>query len=282
MKRAAPGCRNVKKVPTSARPAPAAGRESARHTCESIVSHCRALSKSSRKLLESVTLSPSPYSGCAGIHLTLVDALASKLVSPLIAMEGEAKIFKNKQKTADAYGKSGYEMYFLRVRPHSASPLLYQLLEAIYTSIREGSNVPPNMHIPSLDAMEERTFKEGNIYINRIVGAVVEFTNEDAPSRIVPIVRELEALATREAQAAKLVVAPVIVYRNATEIKVTFALKRLTLPSVVRTVVVDTEGEEVTLVMNESADDDEKLGGLGLVDLEEDEDSLHQESLFNV
>lgn len=290
MKRtAAPTSKNVKRAASSARPAaaaaktsPPAGRESVRHTCESVVQFCRVLSKSTRKLLDSVTLVPSQYSGCAGVHLTLVESLASKMVAPLIAIEGEARVFKNKPKTADAYGKSGTDVFFLRVRPCAASPMLYQMLEQIYASIREGTSVPPNMHIPALDNMEERTFKDGMLYINKLSSAMVEFTSESAPPRIMPITQELEMLATREAQSAKVVVAPVVVYRNSSEIKVTFALKRLSLPSIVRTVVVDADGDEVTLVMNEDADDDAKLHGLGLVEEEEDEDTLPSDSLFNV
>ncbi|QGN68047.1 ssDNA-binding phosphoprotein [Equine molluscum contagiosum-like virus] len=281
----------MKPVPGTA-PAPsrgtgspeAGGNENVRHTCSSVVEFARSLSPNKMRMIDRVTLVQSQYPSCANINIKLVEDLSSKLVSPLIALEGEAKVFKNKAKTIEAFNKQGTDAYFLRVRPSVMSPMMYQLLEHIYTNLRSGNGVPPNMSVVDVDTFEERTFKSGYIYINKLSGAMVEYTSADEPARVAPMLRELDALAAREAQMAKLVVAPVVLYRGSCEVKVTFALKRVSVEKTFHATVIDATGNQVRLIMSESADDDERLRELGLVESaeEEDEEEAGPDPIFNV
>nr|WQH57888.1 MAG: MC046L [Molluscum contagiosum virus] len=269
-----------------ARPTSVSSPEEApsRLTPVSVVEFARSLSPSSAKLIEHVTLTQSQYPSCANIHITLVEALASKMVSPLIVVEGESKVFRNKAKAAEAFNKKGADAFFLRVRPSIASPMLYQLLECVYTNLRGGTRAPASMCLSTLDTMEERTFKNGFLYINKLQAGIVEYTGSDCAPRVVAMLRELETLAAREPQMAKVVLAPIVLYRGSGEYKVTFALKRISMESMVHATVVDASGEHVRLVMTESADDDERLAALGVMDtaLELEDELADQDPLFNV
>ncbi|WZD65897.1 putative DNA binding phosphoprotein [Bovine papular stomatitis virus] len=251
--------------------------------CIEAVEFARSLSTSQTKAIESVTLTPSQYPSCSNISVTLVESLASRLVAPLVMLKGEFKIHASKKTDMQRQGPdSGF---FARIKPVSASQMLYQLLEGIYTNILEGTRVPHSLRSFNVETSTDATFKSGCIYINRLSGALVEFTHDDgAPSQICPIMREIEALASRDAQMATAILSPIVLYRAGCEAKVTFALKKVTMPRECTLTVLGLDGESTSVKMSETPaafGEEQEVRGLGVVDpatLEEED----AESPFNI
>ncbi|WZD65376.1 DNA binding phosphoprotein [Bovine papular stomatitis virus] len=251
--------------------------------CIEAVEFARSLSTSHTKAIDSVTLTPSQYPSCSNINVTLVESLASRLVAPLIMLKGEFKIHASKKTDMQRQGPdSGF---FVRIKPVSASQMLYQLLEGIYTNILEGTRVPHSLRSFNVESSTDATFKNGCIYINRMSGALVEFTNDDGtPPYICPIMREIEALATRDAQMATIILSPIVLYRSGSEAKVTFALKKVTMSRECTLTVLGLDGESTSVKMSETPavfNEEQEVRGLGVVDPAtfEEEDA---ESPFNI
>nr|AHA56666.1 putative DNA binding phosphoprotein [Pseudocowpox virus] len=236
-------------------------------SCADAINFAKSLSSSQTKAIETVTLTPSQYPSCSNINVGLVESLASKLVSPLIVVKGEFKIYVSKKSDMQRQNDSGY---FARLKPVSASPLLYQLLDGIYTNIKTGTRIPQSLRSFNPDNSIDNTFKSGCMYLNRLTGALLEFTgDDDAQSQICPLMREIENLATRDAQMATLILAPVVFYRSGGEGKVTFAVKKITMPRECSLTVLGLEGEQTCVRMSETQPtftEEQDVRGLGVVD----------------
>ncbi|AKU76653.1 DNA-binding phosphoprotein [Orf virus] len=236
-------------------------------SCADAINFAKSLSSSQTKAIDAVTLTPSQYPSCSNINVCLVESLASKLVSPLIVVKGEFKIYMSKKTDMQRQNDSGY---FARFKPVSASPLLYQLLEKIYDNIKTGTRVPPSLRNFNTETAIDNTFKSGCMYLNRLTGALLEFTgDDDAQSQICPLMREIENLATRDAQMATLILAPVVFYRSGGEGKVTFAVKKITMPRECSLTVLGLEGEQTCVRMSETQPtftEEQDVRGLGVVD----------------
>nr|UWI48231.1 DNA-binding phosphoprotein [Pseudocowpox virus] len=251
-------------------------------SCADAVNFAKSLSSSQTKAIETVTLTPSQYPSCSNINVGLVESLASKLVSPLIVVKGEFKIHLSKKTDMQRQNDSGY---FARLKPVSASPLLYQLLDGIYTNIKNGTRIPQSLRNFNTDTSIDNTFKSGCMYLNRLTGALLEFTGEDdTQSHICPLMREIENLATRDAQMATLILAPVVFYRSGGEGKVTFAVKKITMPRECSLTVLGLEGEQTRVRMSETQPtftEEQDVRGLGVVDPSGFEDD-ELEAPFNI
>ncbi|WGD01204.1 DNA binding phosphoprotein [Orf virus] len=236
-------------------------------SCTDAINFAKSLSSSQTKVIEAVTLTPSQYPSCSNINVCLVESLASKLVSPLIVVKGEFKIYMSKKTDMQRQNDSGY---FARFKPVSASPLLYQLLENIYSNIKTGTRVPPSLRNFNTETAIDNTFKSGCLYLNRLTGALLEFTSDDdAQPQICPLMREIDNLATRDAQMATLILAPVVFYRSGGEGKVTFAVKKITMPRECSLTVLGLEGEQTCVRMSETQTtftEEQDVRGLGVVD----------------
>nr|AIZ05278.1 DNA-binding phosphoprotein [Orf virus] len=236
-------------------------------SCADAINFAKSLSSSQTKAIDAVTLTPSQYPSCSNINVCLVESLASKLVSPLIVVKGEFKIYMSKKTDMQRQNDSGY---FARFKPVSASPLLYQLLEKIYDNIKTGTRVPPSLRNFNTETAIDNTFRSGCLYLNRLTGALLEFTgDDDAQSQICPLMREIENLATRDAQMATLILAPVVFYRSGGEGKVTFAVKKITMPRECSLTVLGLEGEQTCVRMSETQPtftEEQDVRGLGVVD----------------
>ncbi|AIZ77283.1 putative DNA-binding phosphoprotein [Parapoxvirus red deer/HL953] len=237
-------------------------------SCTEAVEFAKSLAASQTKAVESVTLTPSQYPSCSNINVCLVDSLASRLVSPLIMVKGEFKIHANKK--TDMQRNSSDSGFFARVKMVSASQMLGQMLEAIYQNIRAGTRIPQSLRSFNVENSTDNTFKNGCMYINRMNGALVEFTSDDGtPSHTCPLMREIESLSMRDAQMATLILAPVVFYRSGGEAKVTFALKKVTMTRECSLTVLGLDGESTVVGMSETPaafSDDQEVRGLGLVD----------------
>ncbi|ADC53802.1 DNA-binding phosphoprotein [Pseudocowpox virus] len=264
--------------------APAARRfgENQALSCADAVSFAKSLSSSQTKAIEAVTLTPSQYPSCSNINVSLVENLASRLVSPLIVLKGEFKIHQSKKTDMQRQNDSGY---FARLKIVSASPLLYQLLESIYNNIKTGNRIPQSLRNFNTDNSIDNTFKAGCLYINRISGSLIEFTtDDDTPSRICPLMREIETLVSRDAQMATVIVSPVVFYRSGGEGKVTFALKKVTISRECSLTVLGLDGEQTSVRMSETPTtftEEQDVRGLGVVDPSGFEDD-ELEAPFNI
>ncbi|ATI20989.1 ssDNA-binding phosphoprotein [Western grey kangaroopox virus] len=253
---------------------PAAGSP----VCRSI-EYARAMCKSTETMVRSVTLVPSQFPGCMGINMILEPALKARMVSPLIMVEGEVKIYKSKM---DAYNRGGGTSFFIKVRPKFASPMLYQLIENVYRCVAAMSRGPAALSPPvDIDTVEENTFKDGHIYINKYNLGLLEYTGgPDERSVTIPIADEIENLSKKESQIARVILTPVTFYRTSGACKVTFAIKKMSMERVCKTVVVGPSGDLIEVVMTE---DEESGRRLGLLD---EDDELAQEqpqpTLFSV
>ncbi|CCD83221.1 single-stranded DNA binding protein [Squirrelpox virus] len=277
------------KAPAARKPAMASGDQAGdkvRHNCTSVVEHARSISKSNEKCVECVTLTQSQFPSCSNINVTLVPRLAQNLISPLIIVEGETKVFRNK--SGDAFNKRGggdEPSYFIRSRLTSASPMLYQLLEAVYSNIRARIRIPQTLANLDVDAMEERTLRDGFLYLNKMQSAMLELTEAAGPARVMPLQPCLEALTTRDVQMARLVLAPTVLYRSAGDLKISFTLKKLIMARECSVKVVGLDGENVDMVMSDTRDED--VGrGLGVIGATGDDAAGDEEgdevALFNL
>ncbi|AST09465.1 ssDNA-binding phosphoprotein [NY_014 poxvirus] len=232
-------------------------------TCASVIEFAKSISKSDIKCINYVVLNPSQYPSCSTISINLVDSLSDKMTSSYIMIEGESKIYKTKGKDDD---------YFLKVKVTASSPMLYQLLEAIYTNIRDKERIPNSLNNLSVDNITEKTFKDGCIYINRIEGAVVEYVSNTSQIIVKSIDRvELESLSKREKQLARLVITPIVFYRAGSETKVTFALKKIIMERDIVAKVITISGDCERVSMTENTDED-IVRNLGIMNTEEEED----------
>lgn len=235
-------------------------------SCREAVELARSLAASSAKAVECVTLTPSQYPSCSNIVVTLVDALAAKLVAPLVMVKGDFKLYQNKKSDMQRQGNdSGF---FVRIKPVCASQLLYQMMEAIYSNIKSGVRCPPSLRTFNVDTGVDNTFKSGYLYVNRISGALVEYTGEDGRSAVSSMAREMDSLVTRDAQMATVILSPVVFYRSGCEAKITFALKKVSLPRECSLTVLGLDGESTTVGMSETGavfGEEQEVRGLGVV-----------------
>ncbi|ABQ43520.1 ssDNA-binding phosphoprotein [Tanapox virus] len=247
------------------------------NTCSSVIEYTKSLSKSTEKCIESVTLSSSQYPSCSTIIINLVNSLASKMTSTYIAIEGEAKIYKNKK------CESKSDPYFLKVKPTAASPMLYQLLDNIYSNIRDNKKIPSSLCNLSVGNIEEKTFNKECIYINKMNGAIIEYTVQGGKSTVQSIADEMEKLSKRDRQIAKVIIVPIVFYRNGNSTKVTFALKKLIIERDFSANVININGKSERVSMAETSE--EEIGkGLGIIEDVDDEatDDEAESTLFNV
>ncbi|ASC55605.1 putative DNA-binding phosphoprotein-like protein [Seal parapoxvirus] len=253
-------------------------------TCTEAVDFARSLATSHARAIESVTLTPSQYPSCSNINVTLVDSLASRLVAPLIMVKGEFKVHTSKK--TEMQRQSSDAGFFARVKLVSASQMLYQLLEAVYSNIREGVRVPPSLRTLNVDTSTDNTFKSGCIYLNRISGALVELTTDDGmPPLISPLMRDIESLTSRNAQMATLILSPVVLYRSGNESKITFALKKVTMTRECSLNVLGLDGESTSVTMSETPacfGEEQEVRGLGLVEPSALPDEAEDDSPFNI
>ncbi|AAK85006.1 putative DNA-binding phosphoprotein [Lumpy skin disease virus] len=247
--------------------------------CHEVIEYLKTLSKSKEKCVESVILSQSQYPSCSSIMINLTEALSSKMTSTYIAVEGEAKIYKNKKDV-----KLG-EQYFLKIKLSATSPILYQLLENIYTNIKEGKKVPPSLVNISINDLDEKTLNKGCLYINKMNGAIIEYKVPGNRSIVQSMIEELESLSKRDKQMAKAIIVPIVLYKNSETIKVTFALKKLIMERDFSANIVDVDGKSEKFSMAEVSEED-SVRGLGVIELEdeclEEDDNNPTSTLFNV
>ncbi|ANS71134.1 ssdna-binding phosphoprotein [Pteropox virus] len=241
-----------------------------------VVCFAKSISKSTTKCIDYVTLTQSQYPSCSNINITLTEELSAKLTSPLIMIEGDGKIYKNKSNDNFRQQNCGF---FLRIRPKSASPLLYQLLEHIYTNIDQNVRIPPSLSTLQVTNIVEKTIKEDFIYVNKLSGAIVEYTSSSSceRSRQKCILDELESLALRDPQIIKVLLVPLVVYRTGNETKITFALKKIMVEKDCSITVLDINGESAKIKMSAEDEEDEedcvrKLCVVEDVNVEEDDD----------
>ncbi|WAH71007.1 ssDNA-binding phosphoprotein [Eptesipox virus] len=250
--------------------------ENKTNTCASVIEFTKSLCKSTNKYIDSVTLIASQYPTCSNINIKLTNDLSSRMTSTFIVVEGETKIYKKKN---DA--KS--DPFFVRIKPNAMSPLMYQMLEHIYSNIREGVRVPPNLANLQISEFVEKTFVGDYMYINKLGGAVVEYTSPGSKSITMSITDELEQLSKRDRQMARIIITPIVFYKNGLDVKVTFALKKLIIEREFSANVIDVDGSSGKVSMSESGEED-IVRGLGLMDTCDDvcdEDNV-ETSLFNV
>ncbi|AGY97327.1 CPXV082 protein [Cowpox virus] len=263
-----------KRVETS--PRPTASSDSLQ-TCAGVIEYAKSISKSNAKCIEYVTLNASQYANCSSISIKLTDSLSSQMTSTFIMLEGETKLYKNKSKQDRSDG------YFLKIKVTAASPMLYQLLEAVYGNIKHKERIPNSLHSLSVETITEKTFKDESIFINKLNGAMVEYVSTGESSILRSIEGELEALSKRERQLAKAIITPVVFYRSGTETKITFALKKLIIDREVVANVIGLSGDSERVSMTENVEED-LARNLGLVDIDDeyDEDSDKEKPIFNV
>ncbi|QDJ95017.1 ssDNA-binding phosphoprotein [Hypsugopox virus] len=249
------------------------------NTCTSVIEYAKSLCKNTNKYIDSVTLLSSQYPACSNINIKLIPELSSKMTSTFIVIEGETKIYKNTKKD----GKP--DPYCLRIKPNAISPLLYQLLEHIYSNIRDGVRVPPNLANLQISDFTEKTFTGDSMYINKLNGAVVEYTSYCSKSITSAISNELEHLSTRDNQMAKIIVTPIVFYKNGTDVKVTFALKKLTIEREFSANVIDIDGSNGKVSMSETNEED-IVRGMGLMEVCDNDcngnENDSETTLFNV
>ncbi|AAL69780.1 SPV041 putative DNA-binding phosphoprotein [Swinepox virus] len=247
-------------------------------TCSEVVEYLKSLSKSNEKCIENVILTPSQYPSCSSITINLTDYLSSKMTSTYIALEGESKIYKNKKNESRSL-----DQYFLKIRLTAASPIMYQLLDCIYSNIRDNKHIPPSLSNISISDLEEKTLNKGCLFINKMGGAIIEYKIPGSKSITKSISEELENLTKRDKQISKIIVIPIVCYRNANSIKVTFALKKFIIDKEFSTNVIDVDGKHEKMSMNETCEED-VARGLGIIDLEDEciEEDDVDTSLFNV
>ncbi|AAR07401.1 45L [Yaba monkey tumor virus] len=246
------------------------------NTCSGIVEYTKSLSKSTERCIESVTLTSSQYPSCSNIIINLVSSLASKMTSTYVAIEGEAKIYKNKK------CESKLDPYFLKIKPTAASPMLYQLLENIYGNIRDNKKIPSCLCNLSVENIEEKTFNKECIYINKMSGAIIEYTVQGGRSTVQSIFDEMEKLSKRDRQMAKVIIVPIVFYRNGNLTKITFALKKLIIERDFSANVININGKTERVSMAETSE--EEIGrGLGITeDIDDAIDDDAESTLFNV
>ncbi len=229
-----------------------------------------------------MTLIPSQYPSCFNINVTLTDELSSRLTSSLIVIEGEAKLFKNKNKT-DVYGKRDGDAYFFKIRPVATSPMFYQLMECIYSNIRDKVRIPQSLQNLNVENLEEKTLKDNCIYINKMSSAVVEYTSLGEASVTYSLSKEMDRLSSRDKQMVKAIISPVVFYRSGNESKITFSLRKITMEKEFKANVIDINGKAERVLMSESNEED--VGrGLGIVETETEDEEIEQEqeTLFNI
>ncbi|APG58258.1 protein I3 [BeAn 58058 virus] len=243
------------------------------NTCLGVVEHLKAISKSTEKCIENVMLIQSQYPTCSTIVINLVDALNNKMTSTYISIEGEGKFYKNKKIDI----RSG-DPYFLNIKPNAASPLLYQLLENIYINIRDNKRIPHSLQNINIDDIEEKTLNKGSIYINKLAGAVVEYININGKSTILSVNDELDNLTKRDKQIMKLIVVPIIFYKNGNTAKVTFGLKKLIIDKNFSANIINVDGTTERVCMTDNFEDD--IRGLGIMEKDDDAEDDDTQSLF--
>ncbi|AOP31761.1 ssdna-binding phosphoprotein [Volepox virus] len=265
----------IKKRETSA-PRPSVSNDDLQ-TCMGVIEYAKSISKSNAKCIEYVTLNSSQYANCSSISIKLTDSLASQMTSTFIMMEGETKLYKNKSK------QDRGDAYFLKIKVTAASPMLYQLLEAVYGNIKRKERIPHSLQSLSVETIIERTFKDESIFINKLNGAMVEYISAGEPSILKSIEGELESLSKRERQLAKVIITPIVFYRSGTETKITFALKKLIIDREVVANVIGLSGDSERVSMTEHVEED-FARNLGLVDIDDeyDEDDNKEKPIFNV
>nr|WGO62674.1 ssDNA-binding phosphoprotein [Wadden Sea poxvirus] len=249
-----------------------------KNTCDEVIEYTKSISKSKEQCIESVTLTASQYPSCSSITIKLVDKLSTKLTSTFIVVEGEAKMFKNKK-----CENSKQDPYFLKVKLIAASPILYQLLESIYYNIRNCVRIPPSLNNISVDDLIEKTLNDGCLFINKMHGAIVEYTIPSGKPIVQLITNDIEQLCKRDKQMAKLVITPIVFYRNGNDVKVTFALKKAIIERDFSANVISITGNCERMYITDNIEDD-VVKGLGILDANEehDDDNESESSLFNV
>ncbi|AWU47090.1 ssDNA-binding phosphoprotein [Sea otter poxvirus] len=219
-----------------------------------IISITRSLSKTTTKCISSVALTPTQYPNCFNINIALVDELATKLTSSLIMIEGEGKLYKNK--SSDNFRQPNSCGYFLRIKPKSSNPLLYQLLEHIYSNLDKNVRVPPSLSGLQVSTLVEKTIKDDYLYVNKIVGAILEYVSVGEKNRQRNLMDDIELLSLRDPQVMTVLLTPLVFYKSGSECKVTFALKKLTVTKECAINVLDLEGVETKIRMSTDDDDD--------------------------
>ncbi|QHG62605.1 DNA-binding phosphoprotein [Cetacean poxvirus 1] len=253
-----------------------------RITCQKAIEFLKLLSRTTQKCIEQVSLTPTQYPFSFNISIKLVSELINSFTSTLILIEGEAKLYKNKSKAMESFNKreTCNDAYFLKIKLLSASPMFYQLLECIYSNIRDNKRIPNSLSNLTIEDLEEKTLKDGYLFINRMTGAIIEYKSECEQSIIKPIDKEFGNLLIRDKQVATVILSPVVFYRNGTDTKVTFALRKFTISKECNIKVIGVSGESENVTMNDGNDEDVSKG-LGLIcDPDDGEDA--SDALFNI
>ncbi|ARF02705.1 SWPV1-104 [Shearwaterpox virus] len=265
--------------------------EESKFNCIQALEHAKSLSTKHNKIIKSVKLSQTQYKNSNNISVTLEPEYKSKLVTPFIILEGEGKIYHNKN---DNYNRT--EPYFLKIRPISMNPILYQIMECIYSDLN---------YLDPENTIGEKTFKDCNIYINgnNIMSAEVKYLEngkEVKNSEKLTVAKEIKELIKKDIQLIKAVLVAYSFTDNGNNCKIGFRLKTLIMEKICKTTLIDTNGEVITIVTSCGDEDDEdedsetckkiqrmrvdgkKKYNKKVVECEEDDECEEEQSLFSL
>ncbi|ARE67334.1 SWPV2-ORF110 [Shearwaterpox virus] len=212
-------------------------------TCMQAVEHAKSLSTNNKKIVQSVKLTQSLFQGSNNISVMLEQEYKNKLVTPFVIVEGEGKVYQNKN---DTFNRD--EPYFLKIRPRKMNPILYQIMECIY---RDLNYLDPD------NTIDEKTFKDQYLYINgnRIMSGNIEYLKNGKPiGKRKSISDEIEILTKKDPQMVKAILVPSTFFDNGNICKISFSLKSIIMEKICKTTLIDTNGEVISIVTSGETD----------------------------
>nr|AAV33363.1 DNA-binding phosphoprotein [Canarypox virus] len=217
--------------------------EDNKFTCLQALDHAKSLCTKNNKIVKSVKLSQSLFKSSNNISVILEPEYKDKLVTPLIIVEGEGKVYHNKN---DSFNRE--EPYFLKIRPTLMNPILYQIMECIYRDLN---------YLDPENTMDEKTFKDCHLYINgnRIMSADVKYLKNGKPvGEKLSVSKEIDKLVKKDPQMIKAVLVASTFFDNGNMCKISFSLKSLIMEKICKTTLIDTNGEVISIVTSGETD----------------------------
>ncbi|AYP74213.1 DNA-binding phosphoprotein [Fowlpox virus] len=215
-----------------------------RFTCMQAIEHAKSLCTKDTKIVKSVKLSQTVYKKNSNISVILEPEYKNKLVTPLAIVEGEGKFYHTKN---DSFNKD--EPYFLKIRPVAMNPILYQIMQCIYSDLN---------YLDSDNCMKEKTFKDYNLYINgsKIMSANIEYLKNGKPiGKRTSVAEDIDELVKKDPQMVKAVLVVSRFYNDGVMCKIGFNLKTLIMEKICKTTIIDTDGKVISIVTSGKEDD---------------------------
>ncbi|QRI42829.1 DNA-binding phosphoprotein [Cheloniid poxvirus 1] len=212
-------------------------------TCIQALEHAKSLCTKDTKIVKSVKLSQTIYKTSSNISVILEPEYKNKLITPLVIVEGEGKVYHSKN---DNFNKD--EPYFIKIRPIAMNPILYQIMQCIYTDLN---------YLDPDNSIEEKTFKDYNLYINgsKIMSANIEYLKNGKPiGKRTSVAEEINELVKKDPQMIKAVLVVSRFFNDGVMCKIGFNLKTLIMEKVCKTTIIDTDGKVISIVTSGETD----------------------------